>query len=38
VARFTDLPVHRVPGEERNIKITYAHDLDAADALLAHLA
>jgi 2-C-methyl-D-erythritol 4-phosphate cytidylyltransferase len=41
VARFTDLPVHRVPGEEHNVKITYAHDLDIADAVLArrsHLA
>jgi 2-C-methyl-D-erythritol 4-phosphate cytidylyltransferase len=38
VARFTDLPVRRVPGEERNIKITYAHDLDVADAVLARRA
>jgi 2-C-methyl-D-erythritol 4-phosphate cytidylyltransferase len=38
VARFTDLPVRRVPGEEHNIKITYAHDLDVADAVLARRA
>ena len=38
VARFTDLRVRRVPGEERNIKITYAHDLDVANAVLARRA
>jgi 2-C-methyl-D-erythritol 4-phosphate cytidylyltransferase len=35
VARFTDLPVLRLAGEDRNIKITYAHDLEVADAVLA---
>ena len=28
------VPVHVVPGSERNIKITYAHDLAVAEALL----
>jgi 2-C-methyl-D-erythritol 4-phosphate cytidylyltransferase len=35
VARFTDLPARLVPGEERNIKITFAHDLQVAAALLS---
>ncbi len=30
-----DVDVHIVPGSERNIKITYAHDLAVAEALLA---
>src|SRR5690242_12888363 len=30
-----DVPVHIVPGSERNIKITYTHDLTVAEALLA---
>ena len=30
-----DVPVHIVPGSERNIKITYPHDLAVAEALLA---
>jgi 2-C-methyl-D-erythritol 4-phosphate cytidylyltransferase len=30
VQRFTDLPVRWVPGDERNLKITYAHDLVTA--------
>ncbi len=30
-----DVPVHIVPGSERNIKVTYAHDLAVAEALLA---
>jgi 2-C-methyl-D-erythritol 4-phosphate cytidylyltransferase len=29
-----DVPVRLVPGSERNIKITYPHDLDVAEALL----
>jgi 2-C-methyl-D-erythritol 4-phosphate cytidylyltransferase len=29
-----DVPVHIVPGSERNIKITYPHDLAVAEALL----
>jgi ribitol-5-phosphate 2-dehydrogenase (NADP+) / D-ribitol-5-phosphate cytidylyltransferase len=29
-----DIPVRLVPGSERNIKITYPHDLDVAEALL----
>ncbi len=29
-----DVPVHVVPGSERNIKITYPHDLTVAEALL----
>ncbi len=31
VQRFSDLPVRWVPGDDRNIKITYAHDLAMAD-------
>jgi 2-C-methyl-D-erythritol 4-phosphate cytidylyltransferase len=34
VRRYTDLPVRWVPGEEHNIKITYAHDLVVAETLL----
>jgi len=30
-----DVPVHIVPGSERNIKITYPHDLAVAEALLS---
>jgi 2-C-methyl-D-erythritol 4-phosphate cytidylyltransferase len=30
-----DVPVHVVPGSERNIKVTYPHDLAVAEALLA---
>jgi 2-C-methyl-D-erythritol 4-phosphate cytidylyltransferase len=29
-----DVPVHIVPGSERNIKVTYPHDLAVAEALL----
>jgi 2-C-methyl-D-erythritol 4-phosphate cytidylyltransferase len=29
-----DVPVHIVPGSERNIKVTYPHDLTVAEALL----
>lgn len=31
VQHFSDLPVRWVPGEERNLKITYAHDLVMAE-------
>ncbi len=31
------VPVRLVPGSERNIKITYPHDLDVAEALLRRL-
>jgi 2-C-methyl-D-erythritol 4-phosphate cytidylyltransferase len=31
VQRFSDLLVRWVPGDDRNIKITYAHDLAMAD-------
>jgi 2-C-methyl-D-erythritol 4-phosphate cytidylyltransferase len=34
VAEFTDLPVRCVPGDERNFKITYRHDLDVAERVL----
>ena len=36
VQHYTDLPVHWVPGEQRNLKITYPHDLQVAEAVLAH--
>ncbi|SFI86969.1 2-C-methyl-D-erythritol 4-phosphate cytidylyltransferase [Amycolatopsis sacchari] len=32
--RFSDLPVHWVPGEERNFKVTYPHDLVVAGQVL----
>ncbi|WP_240519734.1 IspD/TarI family cytidylyltransferase [Amycolatopsis antarctica] len=35
VERFSDLPVHWVPGDQRNLKITYPHDLVVAEGLLA---
>lgn len=35
VARFTDLPVRCIPGDERNFKITYPHDLLIAERVLA---
>jgi 2-C-methyl-D-erythritol 4-phosphate cytidylyltransferase len=35
VQRFTDLPVRWVPGDDRNIKITYAHDLAMANHAIA---
>ncbi|WP_084497370.1 IspD/TarI family cytidylyltransferase [Nocardia amamiensis] len=34
VERFTDLRVRIFPGDERNIKVTYAHDLFLAERLL----
>jgi 2-C-methyl-D-erythritol 4-phosphate cytidylyltransferase len=33
--RYTDLPVHSVPGDPRNVKITFAEDLFLAERLLA---
>jgi len=35
VQRFTDLSVRWVPGEERNLKITYPHDLARATRLVS---
>ena len=35
VQRFTDLSVRWVPGDERNLKITYPHDLDRAARLVS---
>lgn len=35
VARFTDLPVRCIPGDEGNFKITYPHDLLIAARVLA---
>jgi 2-C-methyl-D-erythritol 4-phosphate cytidylyltransferase len=35
VARYTDLPTHCVPGDERNMKITYPYDVAIAERLLA---
>jgi 2-C-methyl-D-erythritol 4-phosphate cytidylyltransferase len=35
IAHYTDIPVHWVPGAESNFKITYAHDLAVAEAVLA---
>jgi 2-C-methyl-D-erythritol 4-phosphate cytidylyltransferase len=35
VQRFTDLPVRWVPGDERNLKITYPHDLAHAARLVS---
>jgi 2-C-methyl-D-erythritol 4-phosphate cytidylyltransferase len=35
VQRFTDLPVRWVPGEERNLKITYPHDFARAARLVS---
>lgn len=35
VQRFTDLPIRVVAGEQRNFKITYAHDLSMAEQVLA---
>lgn len=35
VERFSDLRVHGVPGDERNIKITFPEDLFLAERLLA---
>ncbi|MBN6041800.1 2-C-methyl-D-erythritol 4-phosphate cytidylyltransferase [Amycolatopsis sp. 195334CR] len=32
--RFSSLPVHWVPGEERNLKVTYPHDLRVVEHLL----
>lgn len=35
VERFGTLPIRWVPGDERNIKVTYPHDLRVAEHLLA---
>ena len=35
VQRYTDLPVRWVPGDERNLKITYPHDLARAERLVS---
>ena len=35
VQRFTDLPVRWVPGDERNLKITYPYDLARAERLVS---
>ena len=35
VARYTDLPIRWIWGEDQNFKITYAHDLVVAQQLLA---
>jgi 2-C-methyl-D-erythritol 4-phosphate cytidylyltransferase len=35
VQRFTDLSVRWVPGDERNLKITYLHDLARAERLVS---
>jgi 2-C-methyl-D-erythritol 4-phosphate cytidylyltransferase len=35
VAAYTDIAVHCVDGDERNIKITYPHDLPLAEGVLA---
>jgi 2-C-methyl-D-erythritol 4-phosphate cytidylyltransferase len=35
VQHYTDVPVHWVPGDERNFKITYTHDLAVAEAVLS---
>jgi 2-C-methyl-D-erythritol 4-phosphate cytidylyltransferase len=34
VRHYTDVAVRWIPGEESNLKITYAHDLTVAEALL----
>lgn len=34
VERFTDIEVHWVPGEQRNLKITFEHDLVVAERIL----
>lgn len=33
--RFADLPIQWIDGDPRNLKITYAHDLEVAEGLLA---
>ena len=35
VAAYTDIAVHCVEGDERNLKITYPHDLPLAEGVLA---
>ncbi|MDQ6642686.1 MAG: 2-C-methyl-D-erythritol 4-phosphate cytidylyltransferase [Actinomycetota bacterium] len=36
IERYTDLPVHCVPGDARNVKITFPDDLFLAERLLAN--
>jgi 2-C-methyl-D-erythritol 4-phosphate cytidylyltransferase len=36
VEEFTDLDVRTFPGGERNMKVTYAHDVAVAERLLTH--
>lgn len=36
VEEFTDLDVRTFPGGERNMKVTYAHDVAVAECLLTH--
>src|SRR5262249_49955050 len=35
MARYSDVPTRCIPGDERNIKITYKHDVPVAERLLA---
>ncbi len=35
VARYADIPVRCIAGDERNLKITYPHDLPLAEGVLA---
>jgi len=37
VQRYTDLPVRWVAGDERNLKITYPHDLAHAARLVSSI-
>jgi 2-C-methyl-D-erythritol 4-phosphate cytidylyltransferase len=34
MARYSDVPTRCIPGDERNIKITYPHDVEIAERLL----
>jgi 2-C-methyl-D-erythritol 4-phosphate cytidylyltransferase len=34
IERYTDIQVHWVPGEQRNLKITIEHDLEVAQRIL----
>jgi 2-C-methyl-D-erythritol 4-phosphate cytidylyltransferase len=36
IETFTDVEVRIFPGEERNLKVTYAHDIAVAERLLTH--
>jgi 2-C-methyl-D-erythritol 4-phosphate cytidylyltransferase len=37
IEQYTDIQVHWVPGEQRNLKVTYAHDLVVAERILESL-